>query len=158
MRKRALERVGQTSKRKGQEEGPEAEKSKSRKSRKSTGEAVEYLKERASKEIQLREQELEMRKKEQDSMSQREREKNEQQDKMLSTMLKQQEQQQQMMMMLFNQQPQQSQALLSLMGKIVPTQNSYFYRFSLDTQKISSLLVVHIFDILSVKVLRFDRC
>ena len=65
MRKRALERVGQTSKRKGQEEGPEAEKSKSRKSRKSTGEAVEYLKERASKEIQLREQELEMRKKEQ---------------------------------------------------------------------------------------------
>ena len=92
MRKRALERVGQTSKRKGKEEGPEAEKSKSRKSRKSTGEAVEYLKERASKEIQLREQELEMRKKEHDSMSQREREKNEQQDKMLSTMLKQHEQ------------------------------------------------------------------
>ena len=91
-RKRTLERVGQTAKRKGKEEGPEAEKSKSRKSRKSTGEAVEYLKERASKEIQLREQELEMRKKEHDSMSQREREKNEQQDKMLSTMLKQHEQ------------------------------------------------------------------
>ena len=95
-------------------DGPEAEKSKSRKSRKSRGEAVEYLKERAPKEIQLREQELEMRKKEQDSMSQREREKNEQQDKMLSTMLKQQEQQQQTMMMLLNQQQQQSQALLSL--------------------------------------------
>ena len=120
MRKHALERVGQTAKRKSKEEGPEAEKSKSRKSRKSTGEAVEYLKERASKEIQLREQELEMRKKEKDSISQREREKNEQQDKMLSTMLKQQEQQQQMMMMLLNQQQQQSQALLSLMGKIVP--------------------------------------
>lgn len=119
MRKRALERVGQTAKRKGKEEGLEAEKSK-RKSRKSTGEAVEYLKERASKEIQLREQELEMRKKEHDSMSQWEREKNEQQDKMLSSMLKQQEQQQQMMMMLLNQQQQQSQALLSLMGKIVP--------------------------------------
>ena len=40
MRKRTLERVGQTAKRKGKEEGPEAEKSKSRKSRKSTGEAV----------------------------------------------------------------------------------------------------------------------
>ena len=53
MRKRALQRVGQTSKRKGKEGGPEAEKSKSRKSRKSTGEAVEYLKERASKEIQV---------------------------------------------------------------------------------------------------------
>ena len=72
MRKRALELVGQTAKRKGKEEGPEAEKSKSRKSRKSTGEAVEYLKERASKEIQLGEQELEIRKKELDSMSQRE--------------------------------------------------------------------------------------
>ena len=114
MRKHALERVGQTAKRKSKEEGPEAEKSKSRKSRKSTGEAVEYLKERASKEIQLREQELEMRKKEQDSISQREREKNEQQDKMLSTMLKQHEQQQQTIMMLLNQQQQQSQALLSL--------------------------------------------
>ena len=40
MRKHALERVGQTAKRKSKEEGPEAEKSKSRKSRKSTGEAV----------------------------------------------------------------------------------------------------------------------
>ena len=48
MRKRALERVGQTAKRKGKEERPEAEKSKSRKSRKSKGEAVEYVKERAS--------------------------------------------------------------------------------------------------------------
>ena len=140
MRKRALARVGQTSKRKGKEEGPEAEKSKSRKSRKSTGEAVEYLKERASKEIQLREQELEMRKKEQDSISQREREKNEQQDKMLSTMLKQQEQQQQMMMMLLNQQQQQS-GFTFLDGKnCSKVKHSYFYSFSLDTQKISSLL------------------
>ena len=122
MRKRALERVEQTAKRKGKEEleGPEAEKSKSRKSRKSTGEAVEYLKERASKEIQLREQELEMRKEEPDSMPQREREKSEHQDKMLSTMLKQQQQQQQMTMMLLNKQQQQSKALLSFMGKINP--------------------------------------
>ena len=40
MRKHALERVGQTAKRKSEEEGPEAEKSKSRKSRKKTGEEV----------------------------------------------------------------------------------------------------------------------
>ena len=53
MRKHALARVGQTGKWKDKEEGPEAEKSKPRKSRKSTGEAVEYLKERASKEIQV---------------------------------------------------------------------------------------------------------
>ena len=48
LRKRVLEPVGQTAKRKGKEEGPEAEKSKSRKSGKSTDEAVKYLKERAS--------------------------------------------------------------------------------------------------------------
>ena len=63
---------------------------------------MEYLKERASKEIQLREQQLEMRKEEHASMPEREREKSEHQDKMLSTMLKQQQQQQQMMMMLLN--------------------------------------------------------
>ena len=40
MRKRELERVGQKATRKSKEEGTEAEKSKSRKSRKSTGEAV----------------------------------------------------------------------------------------------------------------------
>ena len=73
MRKRALERVGQTTKRKDKEEETKAGPSK-KKSRKSTGEAVEYLNERASTEIQLRERELEMRKKEQESMSQRERE------------------------------------------------------------------------------------
>ena len=120
VRKRALERVEQTVKRKGKEEGPEAEKKSKRKSPKSTGEAMEYLKERASKEIQLREQELEMRKEEHDSMPQREREKSEHQDKMLSTMLKQQQQQQQMTMMLLNKQQQQSKALLSFMGKINP--------------------------------------
>ena len=119
MQKRALERVGQTTKRKDKE-GTETGPSK-KKSRKSTGGAVEYLKERASTEIQLRERELEMRKKEQESMSQRERERNEQQDKVLSPMLKQQDQQQQMMM-LMNQQQQQSQALMSLIGKIVPKQ------------------------------------
>ena len=54
MRKRASERVGQTTKRKGKEGETEAETSK-RKSRKSTGEAVEYSKTRASAEIQLTE-------------------------------------------------------------------------------------------------------
>ena len=88
MRKRALERVGQTTKRKGKGGETDAEPSK-RKSRKSTGEAVEYLKERASAEIQLRERELEMKKNEQESMSQRERERTAQQEKLLSTMLKQ---------------------------------------------------------------------
>ena len=43
MRKRALERVEQTAKRKGKEEGAGKEKSKWRKSWKSTGESVEYF-------------------------------------------------------------------------------------------------------------------
>ena len=73
MRKRALERVRQTTKRKDKEEGTETGPAK-KKSRKSTGEAVECLKERDSTEIQLGERKLEMRKKEQESMSQRERE------------------------------------------------------------------------------------
>ena len=82
---------------------------------------MEYLKKRASKEIQLREQELEMRNEERDSMPQREREKSEHQDRKLSAVLKQQQQQQQMMMMmLLNKQQQQSKDLLSFMGKINP--------------------------------------
>ena len=85
MRKWALERVGQTTKRKGKEEGAETEPQPKRNSRKSTGEAVEYLKERASIEIQLREREMELRRKEQESTAQREKERNEQQDQLLST-------------------------------------------------------------------------
>ena len=57
-------------------------------------------------------------------------------------------------MMLLNQQQKQSQALLSLFQ----SKTVIFIVFSLDTQQISSLLVVHIFDILSFKVLCFDRC
>ena len=128
MRKRALERVGQTTKRKGKEGETDAEPSK-RKSRESTGEAVEYLKERASAEIQLRERELEIKKNEQESMPKKERERTAQQEKLFSTMLKQQEQQLQMMMMLFNQQQQQSQALLSLIEKIVPKWLKYICCF-----------------------------
>lgn len=59
MRKRALERVGQTTKRKGKEEGTESAPTKRKSNeRVRTGDAVEYLKERASVEIQLKEQEF----------------------------------------------------------------------------------------------------
>lgn len=119
MRKRALERVGQTSKRKGKEDGNEAEPSK-KKSRKSTGEAVQYLKERATVEVELREKELDQRRKELESVSEREKERNDQQGQLISNMVNQQQQQQQMMMMILNQQQQQSQALMALMEKIIP--------------------------------------
>ena len=73
-----------------------------KRSRRSTADAIEYLKERADKESVLKEQELDQRKKEQENM------------------VKQQQQQQQILMMLFNQQQQQSQALLAFMQRFVP--------------------------------------
>ena len=117
MRKQALERMGQTAKRK---KGGDDSKAPKRKSRRSTADAVEYLKERAAKEIALKEQELEMRKKEQENLMEREKEKNQHQDNLISTMLQQQQQQQQMMMVMINQQQQQSQSLLAFMEKLVP--------------------------------------
>ena len=119
MRKQALERMGQTAKRK--KEGDDSEVLKKKKSRRSTADAVEYLKERADKEILLKKQELELRKKEQENMMEREKEKNQNQEKLISTMVKQQqEQQQMMMMMMIHQQQQQSQAMLAFMQKKVP--------------------------------------
>ena len=117
MRKQALERMGQTAKRK--KGGDESEATK-KKSRRSTADAVEYLKERAAKEIALKEQELELTKKEQENMMERDKEKNQHQENLISTMLQQQQQQQQMMMAMINQQQQQSQALLTFMEKFVP--------------------------------------
>ena len=73
MRKQALERMGQTAKRK---EGGDDSEAPKKKSRRSTADAVEYLKERAAKEIASKEQELELRKKEQENMMEREKEKN----------------------------------------------------------------------------------
>ena len=117
MRKQALERMGQTAKRK--KEGDDSEVLK-KKSRRSTADAVEYLKERADKEILLKKQELELRKKEQENTMEREKEKNQNQEKLISTMVKQQQEQQQMMMMMIHQQQQQSQAMLAFMQKNVP--------------------------------------
>lgn len=112
--------MGQTSKRKGKEDGNEAGPSK-KKSHKSTGEAVEYLKERATVEVELREKELDQRRKELESVSEREKERNDQQGQLIFNMVNHQQQQQQMMMMMIlNQQQQQSQALMALMAKIIP--------------------------------------
>ena len=77
MRTQALERMAQTAKRK--KGGYESEAPK-KKSRRSTADAVEYLKERAAKEIALKEQELELRKKEQENLMAREKEKNKNQE------------------------------------------------------------------------------
>ena len=120
MHKQALERKGQTAKRK--KGGDESEAPK-KTSRRSTADAVEYLKERAAKEIALKEQELELRKKEQENMMEREKEKNQHQENLIFAMLQQQQQQEQMMMAMINQQQQQSQSLLTFMEKFVPKNN-----------------------------------
>ena len=73
MHKQALERMGQTAKRKN---GGYESEAPTKKSHRSTGDAVEYLKERAAKEIALKEQELELRKREQENLMEREKEKN----------------------------------------------------------------------------------
>lgn len=117
MRKQALERMGETAKRK-KGDGDSNEVSK-KKSRRSTADAIEYLKERADKETVLKEQELELKKKEQENMMEKEKEKNKHQEELVATMVKQQ-QQQQMMMMMINQQQQQSQQFLAFMEKFAP--------------------------------------
>ena len=119
MRKQALERMGQTAKRKKEGDDSGVPKNLKKKSRRSTTDAVKYLKERADKKIVLKEQELDLRKKEQENIMEREKDKNQNQENLLSTMVKQQQQQQQMMMMMINQQQQQSQAFLAFMQKFV---------------------------------------
>ena len=83
MRKQVLECMGQTAKRK---KGDECEAPK-KKSHWSTVDAVEYLKERAAKEIALKGKELELRKKEQEKLFEREKEKNQHHENLISTML-----------------------------------------------------------------------
>ena len=65
MHKQAVEHRGQTAKRR--KAGGDSEVPK-KKSRRSTADAIEYLKERADKESVLKEQELDQRKKEQENM------------------------------------------------------------------------------------------
>ena len=99
MRKQALERMGQTAKRKKGDDGSETPK---KKSRRSTADAVEYLKQKADKETVLKEQELELKKNEQENMMEREKERNQHQESLISTMVKQQQQQMMMMMMIIS--------------------------------------------------------
>ena len=116
MRKRALERMGQRAKRKKEGDDLEAPK---KKGRRSTADAVEYLKQRAA----LKVQQLELRKKKQENMMEREKEKNQNQENLISTMLQQQQQQQEMIMAMISQQQQQSQSLLTFIEKeIAPKQ------------------------------------
>jgi len=82
-----------------------------KKGRRSTSDAIDYLKEKASKEYDLRKEEMELKKKEQDQSSQQ------QQDMMkvlLNQMQQQQQQQQNLQTMFLSQQQQQNEILKAL--------------------------------------------
>ena len=118
MRKTALERMGQTSKRKSEEEG-ESSKGKKTRNRRNTSEAFEYLKEKASYDRELKEQEIALQKKQQQASEQIEKARIEHQENVMTALANQQQQQQQVMMSILAQQQQQSQALLSFMEKFL---------------------------------------
>ena len=94
MRKKAMEKLSDTKNRKTQEQDEEPKK----KSRQSSGDTIEYLKEKNEVEFGLRRQEMDMRKKEQDQKSKREDEAAKRQDDMMKIMV----QQNQMMMDLIS--------------------------------------------------------
>ena len=118
MRKTAFERMGQTSKRKSEEEG-EGSKGKKPRNRRNTSEAFEYLKEKASYDRELKEQEIALQKKQQQASEQIEKARIEHQENVMTALANQQQQQQQVMMSILAQQQQQSQALLSFMEKFL---------------------------------------
>ena len=88
MRRTAMETLGKTQKRKS-EEG----QSKSKKSRRSGSETVEFLKLKAEQDMDIKKQELDLRKQEQEKMTEAQ---NQQRD-MFNQMLKQQQEQQKQM-------------------------------------------------------------
>ena len=97
MRQKALEKLGETSKRKRDKEGGDG---KAKKTRKSSSDTIEYLREKSEQEMKLKEKQLELEK----SQQEEEKQKN---DAFFNVML-QQQQQQQLMMML----SQQSQVMI----------------------------------------------
>ena len=109
MRQKALEKLGDTSKRNREKEGGDG---KPKKTRKSSSDTIEYLREKSKQEMKLKEKYLELEKSEQEE----EKRKN---DAFFNGMLQQQQQQQhqqqtQLMMML----SQQSQVMIKMLEKM----------------------------------------
>ncbi|XP_044178592.1 nucleoporin GLE1-like [Acropora millepora] len=108
MRQKALEKLGETSKRKSEKEG---EDGKPKKTRKSSSDTIEYLREKRQQEMKLKEKHLELEK----SQQEEEKRKN---DAFFNVMLQQQQQQQQQqLMMMLSQQSQVMIKMLEKMGK-----------------------------------------
>ena len=107
IRKVALERVGQTMKRK---EGMEDHTSKLKRKRRSGSDAIEFLKEKSEREMTIREQEVELNKKEQ-------QDKANQFQVMMKAMQTQQEQQQSQNVQILM--AQQNRSIMALLEKMV---------------------------------------
>lgn len=127
-RLKAMERLGQTRKRNADTSCDEVTKPKSRRS---TAEAVQILKEKFENEREIRKEEIELKKKEQENKAaqhqmliDQQRQNQQQYQDVLRIMAEQQhrqEQQQQNFQMLFlQQQQQQSQILMGLLEKVLP--------------------------------------
>jgi len=120
MRKKAMERMGQTKKRKSQEEDEGG--IKERRKRRTGSDAVEFLKEKCEKEMALREMEIEINKKEQQEKAGQFEVMFNQQQTMLQAMQQQQSQQQQQRQSLHLIMAQQNKAIMSLLEKVVSKQ------------------------------------
>ena len=102
MRKLAMERMGESSKRKNEEGG------QCKRKRRSGSDTVEYLREKAAIEKELREKEIELKRAECDAQTE-----------MMKVMQQQQVQGQKMQNMLLQQQQQQNQAMLTILQHLV---------------------------------------
>ena len=101
-RQQACERLGETKKRSGSNETDASASTKSKKSRRSTSDTVEYLKEKTKQESEWKKQELELRAKEQEAN----RDLQKQQMEMMKALIQQQQQQSQMLMAMLAQKKQ----------------------------------------------------
>ena len=115
IRNQALERMGQTKKQKS-EEGQEP---KERKSRRSSNEALQFMQEKAKSDMALREEELKIRKIEEETKAAQFQAMCTQQQSILQAMAQQQAQQQQQNQHMQMLMVQQSQAMMSVLEKLL---------------------------------------
>ena len=115
IRNQALERMGQTKKRKS-EDGQEP---KERKSRRSSNEALQFMQEKAESDKAFREEELKIRKKEEETKAAQFQAMFTQQQSFLQAMTQQQAQQQQQNQHMQMLMAQQSQAMMSVLEKLL---------------------------------------
>jgi len=130
IRKQAMERMSETRKREEDDDDDEEIPAKKKKTRRSSHEMFGFLEQKVAMDHAIKQEELECRKKEQEAIEKREREKLDQQEKraqqqndtMVAMMEQQQQQQQQLQnlqAMFLSQQQQQTQAMMAMLEKTV---------------------------------------